>query len=508
MNRSPSQPLARGGVERGPRPVKWYRRISVKLAFGLGLAMFSIQFLAYALIVETARANLDQTLERLDVARAAASAPYADYLSGNLDINPNGEWVPAPDAADVIEGFLGVGESWVWVSPDERVLAVGEDLRPYAPVGSDWPLCDSSEYCGVTLADGDIKAGSTWTRLGIEGRHIGTFVLVFFDDPKLVAEVGQWQLNVDLLSRLVASAAVATLTSLLLVSLVTRRLSRLAADASTPLDEKLENVDLPGPFLVSGDDEISRLATALNTMRGRIEQLVESLADRDRQRREWIAQVSHDLRTPLTALTACLDRALDRSRDGQAPPDVAALTEALSVVRQDGQRLHTLVDDLFELARLDAKEDLILEPVPPGELVRQTVRGLRPMAQAQGIDLTAVVAPALPTVRADGRRLMRALENMLRNAVQFARTRVEIRVRCDAQHLRFEVHDDGPGLPEKNGVVLLGHGEGQPRRPDSTGLGLLVTRRVATAHGGTLEGANAPSGGAIVWIEIPIIPAH
>ncbi|MCB9851365.1 MAG: HAMP domain-containing histidine kinase [Phycisphaerales bacterium] len=498
MTAAPPAPTHEQSGPRVPRSVRWYRRISVKLALGLGLAMFSIQFFAFILIIETYSPDYDLW----DTVRGGASEPYAEYLSTRLRMDEAGYWVPTDEAETVVETFLGPGETFVWLSPDKRVRAAGKTALDYLEIGDEWPLCDSREYCGVSLA-GDRRGGSTWTPLGIEGHHIGTFVLVWFDDPKIAARLSQQRAQSELISRIIASAIVATLTSALLVSLVTRRLSQLAADASTPLSENPENVDLPGPFAVSGDDEIARLATALNTMRGRIEQLVGRLEDRDRQRREWIAQVSHDLRTPLTALSACLERAMERySNDGK--PHDRGLIEAIQVARQDGQRLQTLVDDLFELARLDAGEKLVAEPVPPGELVRQTVRGLRPLAEARNLKLTADVAPSLPTVRADGRRLMRALENMLRNAIHFAKARVVLSVYVDEGMLKFEVSDDGPGLPVKAGIVRLGQSDSAAKRPDSAGLGLIVTRRVATAHGGKLDGRNLPEGGAAVWIQIPI----
>jgi len=500
---APSLGKTSAAAARGPRPVRWYRRISVKLALGLGLAMFSIQFFASMLILERYR----QTIDEWDSGRGGASRPYAQYLSSRLRLDENGHWVPTDEARQVIETFLGPGDSYVWLSPDEHVLAASKSALRYVHLGDEWTLCDSSEYCGVTLGD-NRTGGSTWTPLGIGGQPIGTFVLFWIADPQLTERIGEQQAQADLLARLIASAVLATLTSILLVSLVTRRLSQLATDASTPLDNSPENVDLPGPFAVSGDDEIARLATALNTMRGRIEQLVARLGERDRQRREWIAQVSHDLRTPLTALSACLDRALKRQGDLPNPNERSGVHDAILVARQDSQRLQTLVDDLFELARLDAGEELTVEPVPPGELVRQAVRGLRPMAEARGITMNAEVAPALPTVQADGRRLMRALENMLRNAVHFANHEITLRVRVDDGELRFEVCDDGPGLPIKDGNVVLGQSQTGARRPDSAGLGLIVTRRVATAHGGVLGGENQPGGGAAVWIRIPIVPVE
>jgi len=463
--------------------------------------MFSIQFFASMLIIETSLA----TYEELDIGRGGAADPYAEFLATRLRQDEAGRWIPTDEAQTVIETFLGPGETWVWLSPSDEVRAGGAMALKYHPVGDTWPLCDAREYCGVSLEPG-LTAGSTWTRLGIEGRHIGTFVLVWLYDPQLAAQLGQRQLRADLLSRLIASAVVAMLTSILLVGLVTRRLSKLATDASTPLDDRLEVLDLPGPFEAAGDDEIARLAAALNTMRSRIMELVARLADRDRQRREWIAQVSHDLRTPLTALSACLDRAIERHFKRNEPSD-RAVVDALQVAKQDGQRLQALVDDLFELARLDAGEELTLEPVPPGELVRQAVRGLRPMAEERGVRMTAEVAPALPTVRADGRRLMRALENLLRNAVHFARSQVTLSVATVDGDLKFEVTDDGPGLPVRDGQVVLGQAHEGARRPDSAGLGLIVTRRVAAAHGGTIGGHNRAEGGAAVWVRIPAVPA-
>lgn len=487
----------RGGPGVG---IKWHRRISVKLAFGLGLAMFSLQVLTTQLLITAYRGSLEDL-------ETSPTAPYASYLRNHVHRNEEGKWIPTQDAIDTIETFLAPSETYLWLDPMNRVLLAGTTARELTDVGQEWSLCDSPRYCEISTADGQHSAGSAWARLAAGGRPVGTFVLIWFEAPQMTAGLSQRQLQIDVFLRLAASGLVAALTSILLVSLVTRRLSRLATDASTPLDENVENVDLPGPFEIAGEDEIARLARALNTMRGRIEVLVEHLADRDRQRRDWIAQVSHDLRTPLTALVACLDRTRERLAEDTRGVDRDAILDAIAVAHQDSHRLQTLVDDLFELARLDANEELTLEPVPPGELVRQTVRGLMPIAELKGIRLTSSIAPALPTIRADGRRLMRALENMVRNAIHFGRTDVRLSAAQDGEYLRFEVTDDGPGLPLVDGEVLLAQTDHGPRRPDSAGLGLIVTRRVAEAHGGSLAGANRDEGGAKVWIRIPIVPA-
>ena len=259
--------------------------------------MFALMFLTSILVNFAEIAAIEQS----DSSTRSPSTPFARYLTDNLTLNDQGLYVPTENAKGVLETFLGVAETYVWLDPDDRVMLTGKDAGKYVAVGDFWPLCSSSTYCNVDLGPSAPPAASSWTRLAIEGRHIGTFVLIYFELSEGGVESDVWGVPLNLMLRLLAASLIAGLTSVLLVNFVTRRLSRLAADASAPLRSQAELVDLPGPFDVSGEDEIALLATALNTMRGRIEELVASLADRDRQRRDWIAQVSHDLRTPLTA---------------------------------------------------------------------------------------------------------------------------------------------------------------------------------------------------------------
>jgi len=481
------------------------RRLSVKLALVLGLAMFSLQLLTSSLVNFADLAILEQA----DTSARAGSTPFALYLRDHLQINDNRRYEPTEDAQTMLERYLGITETYVWLDPDDRVVTVGDIAQQYVSVGDLWPLCNSSEYCDVDLGPNSPAAASTWTRLAIDGRHIGTFVLLYFDATFGDEDRIFWGVPVSFLLRLLAASLIAGLTAVLLVNLVTRRLSRLAADATTPLrGEQDEPVDLPGPFDETGGDEIALLASALNTMRGRIEELVASLADRDRQRRDWIAQVSHDLRTPLTALAACLERARERLMVTTTPVSREAVLEMIGAARHDQERLQMLVEDLFELARLDADDSLTFEPVPPGELVRQTVRGMGALANEQGVELKANIAQALPTIRADGRRLMRALENLTRNAIHYGQSAVELSAILDGDFIKLQVTDDGPGFPEMDGKAVLELTKSHPRRPDSAGLGLVVARRVAIAHGGDLGGENRPEGGARVWVRIPATPSE
>ena len=224
--------------------------------------------------------------------------------------------------------------------------------------------------------------------------------------------------------------------------------------------------------------------------------------------------MSHDLRTPLTAQAACLERAAAILEDESSSLSRKVLAEMLSVAKMDGERVHTLADDLLEIARLDAGDQLQLEPVPPGELVRQAVRGLNPLASKRGLSLDVEVTPQLPVLQADGRRLMRAIENLLRNAIQHANSQVRVLALHSGHAVRFEVRDDGAGLPkdteflesmrQKSSAARLTELSKRRSRADSAGLGLIVAQRVAEAHGGTVDAYNHSAGGAAFLIDIPI----
>jgi signal transduction histidine kinase len=307
------------------------------------------------------------------------------------------------------------------------------------------------------------------------------------------------------------AVAVATPLAFFLSRWLTGRLARLSQWSAEPVTGD----DLPGPFDDSGNDEISAVAATMNSLRQRVADRLKSFALDDIRRREWVAQVSHDLRTPLTAQLACLDRAdliLHK-------PDSAfrrnELRELLAVAKMDADRVQTLADDLLEIARLDAGDGLRLEPVPPGELVRQAVRGIEPLAAQKGMRIDVRITTHLPMLNADGRRLTRAIENLMRNAIQHGRSTIEVSAALSTTGcVRFEVRDDGRGLPKEpdfldylrrlNRDVRLTELARRRRRGDSAGLGLVVAQRVAEAHHGVVDAYNTVQGGAAFWMDIPV----
>lgn len=310
-----------------------------------------------------------------------------------------------------------------------------------------------------------------------------------FERMQLVGEVSMWGL------RLVLVAIVALSFSWL----VTRRLARLAAVARADLGTG-NAAGVP----TRGSDEIAALAQALADSRQRVHSLLDELGARDRARREWIAQVSHDLRTPLTALVARLERALpvaDRllarcAAGAETRGDTDELRAAIDVSLADADRVAQLARDLLEAARLDLPNQLDLEPLLVGELVARVGQELTPLAAKSGLALRVSPAAGLPSVTGDGRRLLRVLENLVRNAIEHARRHVEVRAAVAPNGVGVEVLDDGPGL-------LADPQASDARRADAAGLGLQIARRILEAHGSALELADRPEGGCRSRFVLP-----
>jgi len=490
---------------------RWRRRIGFRMALMLTLLLLGGAFvlpLVWNLALGAAGLpTLDQEIVELSDPEDARLLPLHDLqfvaahlLEGATPIG-GGTWRPDPDRAAAVERSLAAwGQTYAWLSADREVLAcsaelpltVGEPLR--TPLGRVEPETAAPPF-------GDVTLGRIATYVEKDGEVAGW--LVIYGEPPLGVDAGggvvveggtavrAWSNRVVNVVGTVFVILAAAVTALAVSRLVTGRVTRLARAAAAPIGDPHQ---LPGPFPVEGEDELAQLAGTLNGMRDKIAELVADLDHKDRERRRWIAQVSHDLRTPLTALTACLDGA----RNELASP-------RLDAARHDAARLAELIEDLLDIARLEAGDEPVTEPVPPGELARQAARGLEPLAEQGGVALSLDLEPGLPLLEADGRRLMRALENLLKNALHHAHGAVTLRATREDGAVRFTVEDDGDGMPSgPDGVVDVEALTDHLSRPDSAGLGLVVVRKVAEAHGGRIGAESHEGEGARVWFDVPV----
>ncbi|MEO9523178.1 sensor histidine kinase [Marinobacter alexandrii] len=309
---------------------------------------------------------------------------------------------------------------------------------------------------------------------------------------------------------LVVSLFVGLLAGLVFFRLLTRRLSRLterverfeAGDGETALETALESNPEAEHVPEQGDD-IDYLAAQFEQMARRIASQLDLLKDKDHQRRQLVAQVSHDLRTPLASIQGYLE-ALQMKQDDLSPAERGRF---LKVALAETHRLGRLVDELFELAALEAREK---QPVPElfliAELVHDVVQKHQPEAESAGVNL--VIAAADPVmVRADIAMTERILDNLISNAVSHspANSQVTLAVQGADGGARVTVADAGPGINDDDLAQLFDpfYQAANADRTGHAGLGLAIAQRMAQLQKGQLSAQNGASAGAEFQIWLP-----
>ena len=256
---------------------------------------------------------------------------------------------------------------------------------------------------------------------------------------------------------------------------------RAAEISSTSLGERLP--------VAAATDEVSRLGETLNAMLSRVE---SGLA----RERRFVADASHQLRTPLSLLKTELELALSRARSQ------GDLRDAIRSAADSTQRLALLVEDLLLLARAEeGRVPLSVEQTDVADVLEIVAGRFAADGRRVNVEAVPLVVPA------DRLRLEQALSNMVDNAFRHGGGTVTLTAEARNGSAEFHVLDEGEGFPDR----LLGRAferfsRADPAGPDGYGLGLAIVETIAAAHGGESHAANRPDGGADVWLALPLAP--
>jgi len=306
----------------------------------------------------------------------------------------------------------------------------------------------------------------------------------------------------------VTSLLVAVLTGLILFASLTRRLRSLARTMEAYTGGKgLEWLDLPPVRDVDKADEIDRLILAFNQMAGRIEDQVQSVHQADALRRELVAGVSHDLRTPLATLQGYVETL--RMKD-------AALNDMerrnyLDIALSHCKRLSQLVADLFELAKLEARDiGIRTEPFNLAELTYDVTQKFQLRAADRKVRLSIEVPEETPLVVADIALIERVLENLLDNALRHTPEHGTVQIELVPSENRLEavVRDTGPGIPEEELPLIFNrfyqlHGDTDSASGHS-GLGLAITKHILELHESRIHVESRPGSGTAFSFDLPL----
>ena len=260
---------------------------------------------------------------------------------------------------------------------------------------------------------------------------------------------------------------------------------------------------------VKGEDEVALLGQAINDMADRVAESIHTLRTTDRIRRELVANVGHDLRTPLAGIRLHIEEAVRFEGEGRAEDARTSLKTAQRQI----DFVSRLIEDLFELSRLEGDQSLLrLEPVPPAELISELIGMYQSTAHAANVRLEPALEEGLPIVRADGNRLIRLMGNLVSNAIRHSAEegRVLVSASVDGDSLKMAVKDNGPGMaPEEQERLFDRYYRGDDARTRAashkrTGLGLAIAKAVAEAHGGRLEVKSAKGEGTTMTLLLPL----
>lgn len=461
------------------------------------LGAFSLVILAGALIVAVLvnRATAGQFrlyADRNGQLWAAQLAPQlADYYAqqGSWQgieavLRGSGAMTTGPGMGMMGSGGMGMMGSGATAASDMWAMM---GLRVVLTDARGRVLSDSADLLtGQTLAGGQIATG---TSIQVNGQTVGTVIGASLAEPVTATPAGAFlkEVNRSILLAVLAAAAIALALGALLFVQLTAPIRRLTAAAHA-----IAAGDLSQRVTVRSGDELGELADAFNTM-------AANLAASEEQRRQMVADVAHELRTPLSVMQANLEA----MQDGILPTDA----EQLASLHEETLLLSRLVADLRLLSLAEAGQlKLELIECDLGELVGRAAERLRPAAEAKGVSLVIEVAPDLPHMRVDADRFTQMIGNLVDNALRHTPQggQIVLAVGWDGEPGKTRtptvtVTDTGSGiapddLPQVFDRFYRGD-KSRARASGGSGLGLAIVKQLMEAQHGK------------VWAESPIFHA-
>ncbi len=385
-------------------------------------------------------------------------------------------WREAVRIAEVLQARALV------LSPDGQVW---RDTAPTAPALHFPPLT------GKDVQHGRVRAadGSPWAYSALRVRN-GWWLVIAEPLPRPLEML--WRNRQDWLVPLAEAAVLALLLALVLAwwlsRWVARPLRRTAKAARALAEGHYQPVPEEGP------QEARLLARTFNEMARRVEAS-------QRSQREFVANVSHELKTPITSIQGFAQAIVDGTAD-----DPESVRTAAQVITEEAGRMHRLVLALLDLARLDAgTADLRREAVALRPLLENLCLHFRPQAETAGVRLT-LEAPDGLSVTGDSDRLAQVFTNLLDNALKHTPRGGEVRVqaRRTADGVEVSVSDTGEGIPPEaqQRIFERFYRGDKARSGGSAGLGLAIAREIVRAHGGDITVQSTPGKGSTFVVKL------
>lgn len=303
---------------------------------------------------------------------------------------------------------------------------------------------------------------------------------------------------------LIFAGLIAIVSVSFMASTLTERIHALGMAA-----QKLAQGELHTRISDKGNDELAQLARTFNLMATSLEEVDQQKQMLEQTRRDLIAWVSHDLRTPLAAI-----RAMNEAMIDGVVSDQATITRYQESIQKEVQHLSHLIDDLFDLAQMDTGH-LKMERVHTSlhDLISDTLGTISGRATAQQVTLTGSVDDNVPMVNIAADKIQRVLYNLLDNALNYTPPNgaISVRARVVDHAIHISVHNTGPAIaPDDLPHIFTSFYMGERSRAQAkrttrgTGLGLAIARGFVESHGGRIWAESAPEAGTTFTFTLPL----
>ncbi len=273
---------------------------------------------------------------------------------------------------------------------------------------------------------------------------------------------------------------------------------------------QLADGDLSARVSAASKDEVAGLANALNTMAEELEKSFRRQGELEQARKDLIASVSHDLRTPLASMRAMVEAISDG-----VVSDQATILRYASTLKSEVEHLSTLIDDLFELSRLDSGTiELQLRPSFIEEILDSSLDGMKAQISGRSLNLQSKLEGDIEPVLVDPHKIQRVLYNLIQNAIRHtpADGTIVVEAQDTGQMVRIDVADTGQGIPEDDLDKVFDRfyrGEkSRSREYGGTGLGLAIARGIVESHGGRIWVESRPGTGSRFSFSLPKVSSR
>jgi signal transduction histidine kinase len=482
---------------------KIFNRLYLQVSAIFLLVLFLFTAVVLYISVESARQysiEVNQRLNReLAIHTTTMMNPYlkdgiisekgvTDLMHSMMVINP------------IVEVYLlnPEGKILQYVAPDKVVKLDAVDLKPIRT------FLDDPEHSIIYGDDprnpGEFKTFSA-ARV-MNGDDLTGYIYIVLASQEYVsaaqAVLGSYILGLSIRSVIII-LIISALVGLLAIWLITKKLN--------PIIEGINEFrvgNLGKRIEVKNEGELDRIGLVFNEMADTIERNIQELKGVDNLRRELISNVSHDLRTPVASIQGYAETLLLK-KDTIQPGEQE---KYLEVIYKSCGRLKKMVEDLFELSKLQAQQvKPHLEPFSIAELVYDIANKYRIISQKKGISVNTVIAKDLPLVEADISMIDRVLQNLIDNAVKFCKEGDTINIEIDTkspERVEVRVADSGQGIKQEDlGNVFQRYYKAREDE-QSTGLGLAIVEKMVELHNSSIHVFSQFGQGTTFAFELPV----